>query len=629
MTQLDPSPGIYAEQGGRSYASCGLILVALIAQIGFLGFSMPLNELASGGWFFNIDNPYHIYQLELGRALQAQGRWMGYDPFFGAGDLAGLNSNVSARFALVIAAFMPASLPITSVYAVYVLICSLVAPISIWGLGQVLRWSLWHKIFALVIGFLLWWVGVFHWYHTAGMVSFVCACYVAPLYAAWTYSLCDPATPARPAKMLWAGLAGGAGMWLHPLFCIPVVLLFLCFVLLGSGRNRFWLLLGRACVIAIVTALLSLPWVLGLARIGAHISGEQPYQKAVGLQILIDSLGFGTGGATGALINSLLVAICLIGVSVGRGGKQWTVRPFLMVGLGLLLFAAFAASSPILAKVQPNRFVGPAYLLIGMAAAYYLAALVGWAKVQGHSASKVGVLSVGVLVALFLGRELQREISPGSHGHHGKAPPEISSTPQVVAQLENWIKTNTSENGRILFQTSLGRVHGGGHVAGYLAATTRREFMGAAYPHFMPQLSCWDTSCFGRAISTMPHDFFWRAIENFNVSWVIAHSSEFKSFLQSIPEIKMVAAFDGISIYQVDGMRTFVQAGSGQVLGRDFNRIEVGDVSGPALTLRYHWVPGLETVPSSRIESYAWSADFPPLIRIINPPAKFILRLAD
>lgn len=628
MTRSGPKSALAAKGGGGRNACLGLMLAALAVQLILLGFSMPLNKLASGDWFFHIDNPYHIYQLDLGRALQEKGLWMAYDPFFGAGSLAGLSSNVSARLTLLFAGLMPAGVPTASVYVVYVLICSLLAPLSVWGLGQLLKWSRWHNILALAIGLLLWWVGVFHWYHTAGMVSFVCACYLAPLYATWSYSLCNPGTPAKPTMLLLAGFAGGAGLWLHPLFCIPVLLLFLSFVVLDFGPRRLWPLLGRASVIAIVAMLLSLPWILAFAPSGIQTMAEAPYQRAVGLKIIFNSLGFEAGGATGAWINLPLAAICLFGPLTARDGKRSAMWPFLLAGLGLLLFAAFAGNSSTLAVVQPNRLIGPAYLLIGLTAAYYLTSLIDWAKTPGSRSVKVGVLTVGLMVMLYFGRELLREVTPGSHEHHGKAPPEIRDPPPLVAKLEKWINANTSADGRILFETSLGRVHGGGHIAGYLAATTRREFMGAAYPYFSPQLSCWDKSCFGRLIGTVQPEFFRRAIETYNVGWLVVHSSELKSFLKQLPEIKMVADFDGISIFQVSGARSFIYEGRGRVFGRDFNRVELSDVSGQALTLRYHWVRGLETVPPSRIEAYVWSADFPPLIRIINPPSNFILRMA-
>lgn len=612
---------------GLGLTQFGLLLAALAAQLVLLALAMPLTELTSGNWFFHIDNPFHIYQLELGRALLSEGQLAGYDPFFGAGHLAGLASNVSARFSLAIAALMPASVPIATVYAVYVLACSLAAPVSLWALGQLLQWPYLQRIFAIVFGLLLWWIGIPHWYHTAGMVSFVCACYFAPPYAAWVYSLCNASNTIRPVALLGAGLIGGAGMWLHPLFCIPVVVLCLSFALIGTARPKIRPFLGRATTIAGVVVMLSLPWVLALSN-SVPTSDSHGYQRAVGFDVLFNSLGLGTGGALGASINLFLLGICLIGIWIDRGGKQSAMWAFLVAGIGLLVLSAFGGSSATLAYIQPNRFLGPAYLLIGMAAAYKVPSLVTWASTKATRTVKMGMYAGGLLFFLFFGRELIREVMPGSHGHHGKAPPEIGTPPTVVAQLENWVNTNTTTDGRILFETSLGRVHGGGHIAGYLAAKTRREFLGAAYPYFLPRLSCWDRSCFDRPISEMSSDFFGRAIDTYNVGWIVAHSDELKRFLQQIPNIKMTGDFGGISTYEVGGSHTFIHSGAANIVGRDFNRIDFSNVIGQTLTLRYNWVSGLETVPPSQIEPHQWSPDFPPLIRIVNPPASFTLRLA-
>ncbi len=408
MTRSEARSARSVDEGWLSLPGLRLLLIATAAQLVLLGIAMPLSALSSGSWFFNIDNPFHIYQLELGRAMQAQWVWMGYDPFFGAGHLAGLSSNVSARLTLLVAAFLPATVSTETVYAVYVVVCSLIAPLAIWALGQLLGWSKWHKILALVIGLLLWWVGVFRWYHTAGMVSFVCASYVAPVYAVWAYSLCNPNAPTKPAKMLWAGLAGGAGIWLHPLFCIPAVLLFLSILLLSLGRQRLWPLLLRAAAIALVVVLVNLPWVLALVQIDAQISGEQPYQKAVGLKIIFNSMGFAADGATGAWINLLLVAICSLGIWMDQGKHKLTTWPFLSTGLFLLLFASFGGISSTVGYVQPNRFIGPAYLMIGMVAAYYLSVLIGWANVGESHARRAGLLTVAALVAFFFGCELLR-----------------------------------------------------------------------------------------------------------------------------------------------------------------------------------------------------------------------------
>lgn len=607
-----------------------LALALLAVQLLLLWFSMPLDRLISGDLFFHIDNPYHLYQLELGRALLAEGRWVAYDPYFGAGSVGGLPTNVSARFSLLFALLMPAKAATSTIYAVYVLVCALLAPLSIAVLGSRLRWSQPSLVLAAIVGLLLWWVGVFRWYHTAGMVSFVCASYLALPYSAWVFSLCDPQSPLSRGKLVLAGVAGGAGLWLHPLFCVPVVLLFASFLLLGSMPRRPWSLLGRALVITAVAVVVSLPWVLALLRGGGlQTVAEQPYKKAVGLGVIWNSLGFGAAADTGAWIHLLVAGACMLAALPVRGADRSSARPFLLSGLALLLFAGFGGANATLAYLQPNRFIGPAYLLLGMAAALYLSGAMALAKAPGHRAGRLCLLVVGALVSLFLARELYREVAPGPQGRHGKAPPEMGSAPPVLAKLETWIRHNTSADARILFETSLARVHGNSHAAGYLAAATRREFMGAAYPFFLPQISCWDRSCFGRPLSAMPPAYFLRAIQTYNVGWIIAHSSELKAFLQQLSGVVQLAEFDGVALFQVQGVRTFVESGSGTVGARDFNRIEVAGANGPTLTLRYTWVPGLETVPPSRVEPYVWSADFPPLIRIIDPPPAFVLRMAD
>lgn len=614
----------------RRWNSIYVMLTALAVQIALLSLSMPISDLATGNWFFNIDNPYHIYQLGQGEALWRLGRLTGYDPYFGAGTLGGLATNVSARFSLFVAAMLPQATPPATAYAAYVFLCSLAPVFAIWALGRMLKWSQWQAGFALILGLLLWWVGVFRWYHTAGMVSFVAACYLAIPFAVWSFSVCSAGQRLRPTVIPLVGLVGGAGMWLHPLFCIPVAILFLSLIPTSRTSIRVPIFVARAASIALIVVALCLPWVLALVNAsGPQYPSQQPYQRAVGLGVLIQSLGFGAGGATGATINLLILGACIFGAWTMRRRMDHAVLPFVFAGLALLVFSAFAGANETLAYVQPNRFLGPAYLLLAVATSYYLPAAIGRVRSERRTPAKLGLLLVGIASALFFGRELFREISSGDHGRHGKAPPEISAAPAIVLRLEQWIAANTTVDGRILFQVSLGRVHGGGHVAGYLAARTKREFMGAAYPYYQAQTSCWDKFCFGRPIADISPEDFQRILVAYNTHWIIAHSDELKQLIQRIPAIKKVAEFDNLSMYELGGVKNFVESGNGRVVGREFNRVEVAGASGPALILRYNWLPGLVTVPPSTIEPYVWSAGFPPLIRIVKPPANFVLRLAD
>ena len=68
-----------------------------------------------------------------------------------------------------------------------------------------------------------------------------------------------------------------------------------------------------------------------------------------------------------------------------------------------------------------------------------------------------------------------------------------------------------------------------------------------------------------------------------------------------------------------------MSSGTGQVTGRGFNHIDVVNAFGPALVLRYHWIPGLRTNPPALVEPQVTAEGFPPLVKIIGPPEKFTL----
>ena len=78
----------------RRMAIIGVIVCALSVHLFMLSLAMPAESWRLESWFFHIDHPYHEYQLELGRALLREGRWEGYDPFFGGGALGGCSPTV-------------------------------------------------------------------------------------------------------------------------------------------------------------------------------------------------------------------------------------------------------------------------------------------------------------------------------------------------------------------------------------------------------------------------------------------------------------------------------------------------------------------------------------------------------
>jgi hypothetical protein len=614
----------HSKHSWRGAASVAALI--LLIQLALLASSFPLFDAFSGEFAWHIDNPYHLYQVELGRSLLKQGALTGLDPFFGAGYLGGVGYNVSARLPVLIGGLLPATISTAVIYSVYLLASALIAPLAVVAMARVLRWPLIHTAFAALIGLAFWWIGAMRWFHTAGMVSFVCASYLSAAYGAWVWTICNrTAQPAAIRGVVLAGIAGGLGIWFHPLFAVMVAAWFLA-LLIANWRGVHWRALFVSVTIIVAIALaMNLPWVL--AMLGSpSIANESPYQKSVGVEVgLKPLLGIWSDQSMGSFLNPLVVLACVAGMVWFDRIRPLRIAPLFGVGVAMLLFAAFGAASPKLAILQPNRFIAPAFLFLGLGAASCLGDIAIWLRRSSRPAPRLLAVAAAALFSLYAGREIYREATPGPHGHYGRATTELTATPALISQLGSWILANTSTDGRILFETSLGRVHGGGHTAGMIAIATGREFIGAPYPHSLPQVSFWDNIGLGEPISKLTTAQLLHGLNYYNVGWIIAHSPGLIALAAQAENAQPVAQFGAIRIFKIQRPLSFVVSGTGQVKARGFNKIEVAGASGPELTLRYNWIPGLVSTPRARMEPARVEAGMPPLIRILSPPANFTI----
>jgi hypothetical protein len=72
---------------------------------------------------------------------------------------------------------------------------------------------------------------------------------------------------------------------------------------------------------------------------------------------------------------------------------------------------------------------------------------------------------------------------------------------------------------------------------------------------------------------------------------------------------------------------TWFLAGEGKVKA-DYNRLELSDLKGNEVTLKFHWVEGLTAEPPTNIEPVRMADDPIPFIKLINPPSGLTLRVA-
>ena len=607
-----------------------MVMAAAVAvQMALLWTTFPLSELFSAIPMLHADSAFHWYQMLVAKALWAEGRLVGFDPWFAAGHLGGVAYNASAKVPALLAALLPEWLGVEAAYKVYAALTAIVAPLCVVLALHLRRADPLTLLAGAVLGVLMFWVSALHWYFSVGMVSFVLAAFLALPYLALLER--SATEPSRWWHLPALGLVGAVAVLNHPLFAVMV--LFSTPVLIAAHwRELRWPQVAAIAVgVPAIIALCNLPWVLPTVQFpGWSDNALSPFQKAVDAGIIWnEALGRITDRARGARINPVLLLLssaAWFAIAKSRASRAtWAVS----VGSAamLMLFAAFGSLSGAGATFQPNRFSVVAFLLLSVPASHAVAWLMRRAWASGLPATtRAGAALVLLAAAALPARELAIETSQGPASRHGAEPPEVQGPGELTQWLESWIKQNTNDEARVLFETSLARVHDGGHVAGYLAVQTQREFIGGPYVH-MHHAGFWDGTLFGRPVEAWTAEELIERLRLYNVRWIIVHSPRSQAVMAKLPGVAPRVRRGQIAIFELKGENSYFLQGSGSVSARRWNRLELSDIAGQSVVLKYHYLPWLRTEPAVRIEAFAVPGDPTPFVRLVDPPSRLVLTM--
>lgn len=573
------------------YISIGLTV--LVAQFALVAYQFPIGQLFTQTPILRIDNGFQWYQVEVAVDLWRGHRLTGYDPTFGAGQIGGLVTNGSGRVPAALAMLLdPVVTPVVA-YKIYVFLAELIAPLAVVLAASLAGLACMQAFVAAGLGLVLWWASYLHWYHTAGMVAFVLATFLALPYA---IAVAKYIRAPRQHAVTWLGLGllGGLGLFLHPHFPVVTLLLLVPMIWRELAPRSVPRALGRGLPIAVVAAAVNLPWLLALAAYPPDYIGAHPYQKAVDISLIPKGLaGMLADGANGAKLNVALAVGTACGAVWSKQSRSLVIALAVAWLLVALVGAVGAALGP-LAAIQPNRLLPAAYVALLLPAAIGVVGLVRhlvrgpiWRPQFGWAAAAVIAVSTGLAVF-----EVSREVTSGPHGRYGDAPPEVDGVGPTTQWLLYWLNTRTTRDARVLFETSHARVHDGSHIAGYLAKTSGREFIGGPYP-FTYAAGAWDGVAFGMPLEGMPIKDFRRYLSVYNVGWVIAHSQALKSYLKGVPEVTLEDARSTVDVYSVSRPLSPVLEGPGRILEATLGRIVVTGLDGPRTILSYHYVAGM------------------------------------
>ena len=596
-----------------------VIAAVLIVQFFFLCITFPIQELFTTKPLLRVDSPFHWYQIWVAAQFGINHLIVGFDPFMSAGYMNGVTYNSSARIPALFATLFPTLAQPTVIYKCFSFFSALLAPACLPVTARTLRLGVLPAAIASIAGVILWWVSALRGYHTSGMVSFIFASFWGVAYATTIIQLAI--SKFSFWKSALSGFIGALGFLYHPLFPIivfPIVVAALIFMRHQIIWRNLWM---SYMVVGLCALIPNLPWILAMRNYpGVSDNGIMHYFKETGFHLIVEHffwIQYSDSRFQPALVIGTIGG-CLL---IANDFKRQIAKTFTAGAVLMLLFGAFAAYLPALAILQPNRFMMTASVVLVIPGA------MGTAEIfKQATRSKVIIISAFVLCVLtaYSLNEVRRELLSTSSGHHGVVPPEVRGEGEVTSWLIQWIKNNTDQDSRILFEHSSQGVYDTAHIAGYLAIQTKREFIGGAYP-MKTMASFWDGWIFGQSIDAFSPNELFDYFRLYNIGWAIVHSDKSVRYLNQLPGVKLIAERGKIKIFRIENPPGFVFHGSGKVVERTVNRIVVNGLNNSETILRYHFFPCLSVDPPTQIDGVMIKPDTNPFIRLRGSTSRVII----
>lgn len=486
---------------------------------------------------------------------------------------------------------------------------------------------------AAILGTIYWWNSLPREMFFYGMVGYPPGSYLAVLGVTMFYRIAKEPSSWSPAHIGWLVFA----VIILPLhvqalmvFLPPVLAVLIAQPRLLTGRLLIWV----AGATALSLAANSIWLVPALYHLGDDISSALVEQLPLFVSgdpftVVKDYLGpqgywtfrpafWEKGFRLTILVMGSLAALKLI-------RSEHRPLGIMLSGALIVLFslAYFGSMIPWVKGWQPLRFKIPLDLFLVLASAYVIAL---WLRSRSAapSSSLVPLLLLGGAVA-FLFNLVQTE-SQGKMILRTRLAPELSA-------VREWISKETPPAARVLFEESgdeTGFVYNGVYLSSFVPHWTGRELIGGPINlyndrhHFAEFHS---GKLFQRDIGTLSDDELRNYLRLYNIGAVVSfHPASLKK-LTSIPGLVTIDQQVGpIHLMKVNQPLSWFVEGEGKVQA-GANRLELRDLKGSEIVLKYHWVEGLSATPAVQLAPTKLADDPIPFIKLIDPPSSLVLKL--
>jgi len=605
--------------------------------VGLIFLCTNVTGLTNNQPFIDQDWGLHFHHLKSLEAFwQEQGRIWGYNPSFMAGYPSNTIQDLSIKFFEFIALGL-SSVALSTVQW-FKLIAFLAMAIVPWLMYMAAR----HFFFdddsrdraalaAALLGTIYWWNSLPREMFFYGMIGFPVAAYLSIWGVSLFYRLVAESPPLGWIHLGWL-LFAVVILPLHVqslvIFLPSMVALLIIHARQINGKLFLWMMAAvSSCV------LVNLTWFVPAFNhrqddVSSAIVNQLPlFASSDPLTFLIDYLG--TKGywtfRPSFVEKGFRLALLILGVLGVTELIKKDNRPvgiMIIFGIaGLFLLTYFGAFIPIIAAWQPLRFKVPLDLFLVIGAAYGIDQWLSGRKTYRFYLVPV-MISLGALA--FAINIFQTEST-------GKLRSRTEMRSEIVA-IVDWIAGQTPRDARVLFEESgdeTGFIYDGMYLSAFLPHLTGRQLIGGPINlyndrhHFAEFHS---GKLFRRDIGSITDDELRNYLRLYNIGAVVAfHPASIKKLL-SIPGLVTVDQRIGpIYLMKVNQPLSWFVEGDGQVQ-TSANRLELRDLNGREIVLKYHWLENLSATPAVKIVPIQQADDPIPFIKLIDPPSSVVLR---
>ena len=632
-------PALKAKPNWRNEPNCLLWTagISLLHSLALIILLQPLHGITNSAPLLDQDWGLHFHHLKSLEAFWHDGnRSWGYNPYFMAGYPSNTIQDLSIKF-FEFAALGFSTFALTPIQWFKITAFLIMASLPWLTYASARNFLYDHDsrdkiaLVSAVLGTLYWWNSLPREMFFYGMIGFPVAAYLSIWGISLFYRLAVASPPLGWIHLGWL-LFAAAILPLHiqslVVFGPAMMVLLIVQRRQITGKLFYWIFAALA-----TSVLVNLVWLVPAFKhrhddVSLAIINQLPlFASRDPLTFLIDYLG--TKGywtfRPSFVEKGFRLALLILGAigirELFKNGERAAGTMIMSSVAGLFLLTYFGAFIPALAAWQPLRFKVPLDLFLVLGAAYCINQWLSGRKTYRFHLIPV----ISVLGALAFAINIFQTESTG------KLRLRTEMRPEIVAMID-WIAHQAPRDARVLFEESgdeTGFVYDGMYLSAFLPHLTGRQLIGGPINlyndrhHFAEFHS---GKLFKRDIGSIADDELRNYLGLYNIGAIVAfHPASIRKLL-SFPGLVTVDQRVGpVYLMKVNQPLSWFVEGEGQVQ-ISANRLELRDLKGREVVLKYHWLENLTSAPAVKIAPVQLADDPIPFIKLIDPPSSVILR---